>query len=206
MDAGTLFLADHARIHAATASADDDPAIVALAAFSYQDATLYKLADSDLVACPDGGGNSIAWLLWHMARTEDVTVNLLVANRPQVLDEEWLRRLGLSRLDIGTGMQDEEVSDLSARVDIPSLFAYRTAVGQRTREVVKSLRAEELDEVVDPAGIQKLWDLGALDERAKRLAEFWGGKRKSFILAMPATGHNFLHLTEAIFVRRELGI
>jgi hypothetical protein len=38
--------------------------------------------------------------------------------------------------DIGTGMADDEVSDLSARLDLAALRDYYTAVGRRTVEVV----------------------------------------------------------------------
>jgi len=31
--------------------------------------------------------NSLAWVLWHVARCEDVSVNRVVADRPQVVHE-----------------------------------------------------------------------------------------------------------------------
>ena len=37
--------------------------------------------------------NSLVWLLWHMARVEDVVVNLVVADGRQVLDDGWALRL-----------------------------------------------------------------------------------------------------------------
>ena len=46
---------------------------------------------------PVKGSNSLAWLLWHMARIEDVAVNVVVANRRQVFDEGWAERLKVPR-------------------------------------------------------------------------------------------------------------
>jgi hypothetical protein len=149
--------------------------------------------------------NSIAWLLWHTARTEDVTMNLLVAEGPQVLDDEWLARLGLSRRDIGTAMSDDEVSDISRKVDIEALFAYREAVGRRTREIAGSIAPEELDIIIDEARIKALTDAGALTEEAFRVARFWHGKTKRFLFNMPASGHQFMHLGEALTTRKALG-
>jgi DinB superfamily len=84
----------------------------------------------------------MAWLVWHMARYEDI-LNLLLVGRPQVLDEEhWLPRLNLSVRDVGTGMGDDEVSDLSARLDLSALRDYYIAVERRTVDVVRSLRPE----------------------------------------------------------------
>jgi uncharacterized damage-inducible protein DinB len=94
--------------------------------------------------------NSVAWLLWHMARCEDVGVNRLVADRQQVLhDGDWNERMGLDLGRFGTGMSDDEVSDFSQSVDLEGLRGYQQAVGQRTVEVVQSLRPDELDVVVD---------------------------------------------------------
>ena len=79
------------------------------------------LTDEQLRQRPHGV-NSIAWLLWHLARCEDVGVNRLVVDRPQLLDDEgWLARLGVPRRDIGTGMTSDE---LSARVDLAALRDY----------------------------------------------------------------------------------
>ena len=149
--------------------------------------------------------NSLVWLVWHMARTEDAAMNLLGAGRPQVLDEgDWRDRLNL-RHDIGTTMSDEEVEGFSQNVDVAAVLAYRIAVGKRTREIVKSLRPEELSVVVEPAQVEALLEQGAIVEAAaRRFAGFWGGKTKAFFLNMPATGHNFMHLSEAITVRRNL--
>lgn len=65
------------------------------------------------------GSRSIAWLLWHATRIEDVTMNLLVAGTAQVLDSaSWLSRLGLAGHDVGTAMDDDEVAAVSDRLDL----------------------------------------------------------------------------------------
>ena len=49
--------------------------------------------------------NPPVWLLWHMARIEDVAANLLLTDGTQVLDgDDWPARLGMARRDVGTGM------------------------------------------------------------------------------------------------------
>jgi len=40
-----------------------------------------------------------------------------LTDRPQVL-EEWFERLAVPRRDVGTGMSDAEVDELSARIDL----------------------------------------------------------------------------------------
>src|SRR3972149_4152820 len=86
------------------------------------------------------GLNSLAWLVWHMARSEDVGINVVIAGRRQVFDEgDWAARLNVTRRDVGTGMSADEVAELSEQIRIPELRLYRAAVGRRTREVVAAL-------------------------------------------------------------------
>jgi DinB superfamily len=100
MDAREFFLIHHAQVHSQVARE-----------------FLQDLSDEQM-RLRSNGLNSVAWLVWHMARCEDA-LNVLIANRPQILDQnDWLTRLNLSLRDVGTGMTDDEVSDLSARLDL----------------------------------------------------------------------------------------
>lgn len=83
--------------------------------------------------------NPLAWLLWHIARSEDASVNLLVAAGPQVLDDAWARRLKVARRDIGEGMTMAEVDQLCETIDLGALPAYWAAVGERTAPVMSAL-------------------------------------------------------------------
>jgi hypothetical protein len=192
-----IFLNQHSMVHTAAVSDGEGE-------WFLTDQIVKGLSEEQLRTCPRPGMNSIVWLLWHTARTEDVTMNLLVAERPQVLDDEWLARLGLTRRDIGTAMTDDEVADVSQKVNIPALFAYREAVGRRTREIAQAISPEELDIITDEAHIKTLTDAGALSEEAHRVARFWHGKTKRFLFNMPASGHQFMHLSEALTTRKAL--
>ncbi len=155
------------------------------------------LTDDQMRLRPHPHMHSIAWLLWHIARCEDIGVNRLIANRPDVLDgEEWWRRLNLSRRDMGTGMTDEEVTKFSARVNTAALREYSAAVGRRTREIVRGLRAEELDEVPDPAHVRRvLSDIHP-----------YIGKTKGWLLIHVALRHPSGHLGQATLVRKMQGL
>ena len=197
MDAIDLFLLEHARTHSAALGTD--------APLCVEDLLLRGLADDQLRTCPQPGLNSIAWVLWHVARTEDVGVNAVLAGRRQVLDEEdWLPRLGLSRRDIGTGMADEEVAGFGERVEVPALRAYRAAVGRRTQAVVQALTPGQLDEVLDAERLVRLPTEGAFAENATWVGTFWQGKRVGWFLTQVAGAHNTWHLAEAA-VLKQLG-
>ena len=151
--------------------------------------------------------NSIAWLLWHISRCADVGMNVFVAVRPQVLDESWLKRLNVSLHDIGTGMNDDDFSDFSQRVDVDALVAYHAAVGQRTGEIVSDLRPEDLNVITDPDEVHELVrQEGLIRENAMWVADNFSGRPKAWFLAQLGLAHNYGHMYEANTVRSLMGI
>src|SRR5262249_10238939 len=195
MDAVSFFLVQHASVHASEVGG----------APSYFDRALGSLSDADMRARPATGLNSIVWLLWHMARTEDASVNLVVARGQQVLDDDWVRRLGAPWRPIGTGMSDDDVSDLTRRADVAAVRAYRDAVGRRTREVVRALAPGAWGEPVTVADTTRAHAAGAFGPRAGWVDRMgfphWQDQSRAARLSGAALRHNAMHLGEAVTVR-----
>jgi len=169
--------------------------------FSLGHSRLRGLTDDQLRLRPEGW-NSIAYLYWHMARTEDVAVNVVVALRPQVFDEEeWAARLKVARRDIGTGMSEDEVEALSRAIDLAALRTYRDAVGRRTQAIARELPPAEWDRTVDAATVQAAIAQGAFVPQAMWVAEFWTGKSTAWFFSWVAVGHNMMHLGQAAWVK-----
>jgi hypothetical protein len=149
--------------------------------------------------------NPLAWLIWHIARAEDSAVNLLICDGPQVLDDAWSARLDIGRRDVGTGMTMAEVIDLSATVHLPSLTAYRNAVGQRTAELVASLRPSDLDHVVGRERVRDAVEQMVAESTRPRLRQLWTGTTRGHFLAWLPLTHNFEHIGQADLIRGLLG-
>jgi hypothetical protein len=163
------------------------------------DDLLRGLTDAQVRGRPQPGVNTIAWLLWHMARIEDVGVNRFVADRSQVLDDGWLPRLAVARRDVGTGMSDAEVDELSARVDLAALRGYWDALTRRTLDVVETLRGADLDGPVPPDHVRRVaLQEGAVAPGAEWLTEFWAGNRsRAWVLSQMPFLHVYGHVFEA---------
>jgi hypothetical protein len=202
MDARALFLADHARIHAAATSGDAE--LAAAGGFTLHDDTLKRLDEAELRASPDGLC-SIVWHLWHMTRIEDVVVNSLLRGTPAILDRDgWLGRLGVEARLVGTGDSDQEVRAFSERVDVAALLAYRDAVGRATRAWVRTLDFATLGAVPDLAD-RLAAARPIVGDRALWLLRFYSGKSGAFLLTFPVTNHGFMHWAEARVTRSRLG-
>ncbi len=171
------------------------------------EALLDGLTEEQVRSCPHPAVNSIAWLLWHMARVEDIGVSRFVAHQPQLAHQEgWLERLNVTRRDVGTAMGDDEVAELSGRIDIVGLREYWRALAARTTAIVQELRPEDLDETVDPVYARQV---AAEDEMFSSggswVVQVLENRPRGVILAQMALTHHYGHLGEARVTRTLLG-
>jgi hypothetical protein len=198
MDARQLFLMNHAHTHA----------LIGLPGVTTgREQRLYEgLSDADLRSCPFDRHNSIAWLLWHMARCEDVMVNTVLRNEPEVVDNGWFNRLGVETRHIGTGDTMEEVNTFSHRSTVAALRRYRAAVAQATRDWVEVVDFNSLDGVLKRAAAERAAERGAFGPRADWVRVRWGDETGSQIfwlcwLGFGRFGHNHSHLGEGSVTR-----
>ena len=104
--------------------------------------------------------NSIAWLVWHSARVQDVQVcgiaNTLADGRSDKPRSEdlwtlggWVDRFGLDlpRDDTGYGHGPDEVAKVTAPAEL--LAGYYHAVHDMTLQFVETMSDEDLGAVVD---------------------------------------------------------
>ena len=192
-----IFLRQHAMLHAAGMSG--------MGLWSFEDEILGGLSEQQMRIIPRNLDHSIVWVLWHMTRIEDATMNLLVAGSPQVLlRENWLERMEIPVRDTGNGMDPDGVADLSAAINIPALRAYRLSVGGRTRAIVNHLQPQELRQKVDPARLGHMTDEGAVRATSSGLLEYWGRLTITGLLLMPPTRHAFLHWSEILRIKQKI--
>ncbi len=170
------------------------------------DALFDNLSDAQARARPNGQ-NSIAWLLWHVSRAEDIGVNRFASDRTEVFDDGGLGRpIGLSRRDLGTGMTSDEVDELSRKIDIAALRTYWTAVGARTVEVLRSTGSRSWDEVVSQEHVRRVvFEEGGYGPNAEFAAPFYAGQTRGWMVGHLALTHSYGHFFDARTVRGMLG-
>lgn len=192
-----IFLSQHAMLH--TAKLD------ARVHWSCQDEVLGGLTPEQMRAMPKGSPHSVAWKIWHIARCEDVTMNLLLAGSPQVLTSgNWLDQLGITCVSVGNEMSSEEIAEMSAAINLKALLAYRLAVGKRTRSIVRRLDGGGLWKPPTPDRLQHLFEEGAVIDQVAWLRDYWGGQPAANLFLMPASRHCFVHLNEIDRMRPKL--
>lgn len=111
------------------------------------------LSVEQLATRPYAGGNSIAWLLWHMTRVQDDHV-AAAADVEQLWDAEgWFDRFSLpfNAESTGYGHGPDEVA--AVRIDAELLRQYHAAVSRHTIDWIGRLTDSDLCVVVDDS-----WD------------------------------------------------
>jgi len=98
---------------------------------------------------PDREANSIAWLVWHLTRSQDAQLAEATATAQVWTAEGWVQRfnLPLDAQATGYGQDPQDVAKVHAPADL--LMAYHDAVHARTIDLVSVLHVHDLDRIVD---------------------------------------------------------
>jgi hypothetical protein len=135
---------------------------------------------------------------------EDLVVHLLLRGEPEIFDDGWSDRLGVDRRHAGTGFGDDEVSELSERVNVAALREYRATVGRTTRDWIAEIDLETLDHRPDVRG-RIAADAATLGVRAAWVVDLWEGRTVHQLLLVPVLSHAFIHFGEVSVTRARLG-
>jgi hypothetical protein len=189
MDAAQLFLDQHGAVH--SAAVGGNKASAAERAFA-------GLGEDQMRVRPREDLNSLAWLMWHIGRAEDIFVNTVLSGRAQVLDDAWAKRLGITRRDFGIGMTSPEVTELTRQIDLGALREYRDAVGLRTREVVGGF---DWSGTIPAEAMERAAAEGAFGARREGVVKAFTGRPRAMVLSGIALFHPAGHLGEANTVR-----
>lgn len=152
----------------------------------------------------DGGGTTLAGLLLHVARHQDLAVNVVIRNH-QPLFFEHRQTLGLQSSSTGVGLAEQEDRAASALVSPESVLHYATAVFDSTTEWLSSLGSLVLD--IEPNASYRLTNRGDLDaDEFPWLYSMWAGKPLWWFVQWPVIGHGHAHVGEAIGLRNRMGL
>ena len=113
------------------------------------DQKLEGLTPAEFAWQPRPEANSIALILFHMARSEDSFVQSWIRRQPKLWEAgKWYEKLQKPKDDNGGHYTAEEVAAFS--VPLEELKGYAAAVRRNTLEFVQELTPGRLDEKLEP--------------------------------------------------------
>lgn len=161
------------------------------------------LTEAEFRFRPADGWESVAWQLWHLTRIEDAVGAIGLADRPQVYDADWRRRLAAPVDDTGNALDADQAGGLAAALDFAELLAYRREVGSRTAAIVAGLDPAALRRPADRGQFGRFFAEGVLTqaEGSRWLYDFWRRKTVAGLLSMPITRHQVVHINASLRLR-----
>ena len=171
-----------------------------------------KLDDSVLNVIPaqrwfehaDDGGSSIAHLLLHVARHQDLALTTAIRNHPPLFASHGAA-LGLADAAPFAGLPEREDPSVTAALPLDSLVEYVDTVFAATATWVDGVGTMALDTIPDTS--RRLTDKAALStEDVGWLHRMWADKPVWWLVQWPIIGHGHAHVGEAISVRNRMGL
>jgi uncharacterized damage-inducible protein DinB len=112
------------------------------------------LSPEQLRWSPGPGANTIGWLVWHLTRVQDHHVCDLLGVDQIWVTGDWAARFDLTPDPHNTGYGHTPEQVASVRPESPAaLVDYYAAVAQRTDELLRTVKPDDLDRIVD-----RRWD------------------------------------------------
>lgn len=189
MDARDLFLMQHGAVHSKAVAGN---------AGSAAERTFGGVTDEQMKLRPRDDLNSLAWIMWHIARIEDLMLNPVLTGRDQVFNDTWMKKLGISRKDFGIGMKSAEVTELTNQMNVGVLREYRDEVGKRTQEIIRGFKDADWAGNIEPAALERGAAQGGYGEG---LVKAFSNRPRAAILSGIALFHPSGHMGEATTVR-----
>lgn len=104
----------------------------------------------ELCTAPEEGANTVAWLVWHLARVQDHHVAELLGTDQVWVGGDWARRTGLEPDPSNTGYGHSAEAVASVRPEGSQvLLDYLDEVQRLTTAMLEGLAPADLDRVVD---------------------------------------------------------
>jgi len=98
------------------------------------------------------GHNSVAWLLWHIARGQDWAVQTILQEQEQLLTRDgWDARMEVDVPGFGGGMDRDAMIALTEQIDLDGLRGYYHAAAEATQGF---LRTFDVDRIEQPFDVQ----------------------------------------------------
>ena len=107
--------------------------------------TLDTLTYQEISWRPCSGANPIGLILLHCARNEDLNIQSRWHKLPEIwATGKWYQRLNLPVEEIGSHLTVDQVNSFKVP-ELKDIMAYTDAVREKSLEIFKNLKPEELD-------------------------------------------------------------
>ena len=158
-------------------------------------------SNDDFSKMPLAKNKTIAYYLYHLARIEDITSNILIAGRPELFfTKNFDKLLNSPIVTTGNEVTRGQLIEFSRALDINQLKNYTTLVLANTNLIIQNMSYEDskIKVAVDRKVKLLKSNIVSTDENAFWLVDYWCKKSYTGLLLMPFSRHQMLHLDSCL--------
>jgi hypothetical protein len=142
-----------------------------------------------------GGGNSVNWACFHIARHADLALSVLTGDGLVLTPDQWRG---------GGGVEEDEQPWAEELLTPATVEEYLAAVIAATRTYLCALSVASLERIPETAAALEAASV-AID-RYPWLYRMWSGQPAAFLVRWPLVGHLGNHVGEMIATRNRMGL
>ncbi len=138
----------------------------------------------------------MCWHFWHTYRIEDLVTNILIADKPQIFNDEIQKKINSPITDTGNAMEFDEAIEFGKQLNVAALKDYIITVGKNTRTIIENLTLEQINSMVPEERVMQILRVGGVtaDVRSVWLLVYWGRLTVGGMILTPLTDHHMMHL------------
>ena len=123
----------------------------------FLDKALDGLTQEEIAWRPGTECNSIAFILWHLSRTEDIHIIRHLQGKTDIYEAEgWREKMGTPPNEDGWGYTLEQLEAWPVP-ELEDLWGYANSVRQKTLTYLDSFPEEQLSETFGPYGPDRVY-------------------------------------------------
>lgn len=136
------------------------------------------------------------WHFWHTYRIEDLVSNILIADKPQIFNDEIQKKINSPITDTGNALEFDEAIEFGKQLNVVALKDYIITVGKNTRNIIENLTFEQINAMVPEERVMQILRVGGVttDVRSVWLLVYWGRLTVGGMILTPLTDHHMMHL------------
>ena len=138
----------------------------------------------------------MCWHFWHTYRIEDLVSNILIADKPQIFNDEICKKINAPIIDTGNALEFDQTVEFGRQLNVAALKDYIITVGKNTRKIIESLTLDQLNSMVPEERVMQILRVGGVttDVRSVWLLVYWGRLTVGGMILTPLTDHHMMHL------------
>ena len=148
---------------------------------------------------------TIGYSIYHVFRIEDIVLNSLIINQPEIfMTGNYQNKINSPLITTGNELVMNEIKHFSEFLNGIELWHYAQEVYEKSNRWILSLKYDDLSSCSTNLDKERLENLNVVNKKEHWLIDYWCNKNVKGLLAMPFSRHWIMHLEASLRIKRKI--